>query len=98
MDTVTIENLRKRREITQKDLSERVGMTTTGYQKMIRTGDVKVSVLEKLAQALGVDIQTFFGVQSGSVQIATTNVVLQLESTDVLMIDLKNKKLEIIKK
>lgn len=56
-----IEQIRIRRGLTQAEFAESIAYTVTGYKKMIRNGDVKVSVLEKIAEVYDVNILTFFG-------------------------------------
>lgn len=61
MNTSFIEAIRKRKELTQAVFAKSIDMTVTGYQKMIKNGDVKVSTLEKICNEYGVQITTFFG-------------------------------------
>lgn len=61
MKVSLIEDIRKRQGLTQLQLAESIGITTTGYQKMIANEDVKVSTLEKIAKVFNVEISTFFG-------------------------------------
>jgi transcriptional regulator with XRE-family HTH domain len=55
-----IESIRKKKGFTQAELAKMIDFSTTGYQKMIYVGDIKVTVLEKIAQILGIDIMVFF--------------------------------------
>ncbi len=55
-----IESIRKKKGLTQAELAKMIDFSTTGYQKMIYVGDIKVTVLEKIAQILGIDIMVFF--------------------------------------
>ncbi len=55
-----IEDLRKLKKLTLKELSEELGITLSGLQKALKTDDFKVSQLNKIAEALGVDISYFF--------------------------------------
>lgn len=61
MDIALIDDLRKRKKLTQAQFAEMIDFTTTGYQKMLANGDVKVSTLEKICEVFNVDILTFFG-------------------------------------
>jgi len=67
MDTDLIENLRKRKKLTQQEFAEAIDFTVTGYQKMIKAGDLKVSVLEKICEVFTVNISTFFGLKNHSI-------------------------------
>lgn len=96
MDTQLIEAIRKRKEITQVVFAESIDMTVTGYQKMIRNGDIKVSTLEKIAEKYGIQMSTFFGTPTKVNNME--NVIFELESSDILKINLKNQTLEITKK
>ncbi len=55
-----IESIRKKKGFTQAELAKMINFSTTGYQKMIYVGDIKVTVLEKLAQILDIDVMVFF--------------------------------------
>ena len=61
MNTEQIEEIRKRQGLTQKQLADSIGITVTGYQKMIAANDPKFSMIEKLSKALNIDITTFVG-------------------------------------
>lgn len=60
MDTDLIENLRKRKKLTQAEFAKMIDFTVTGYQKMIANKDIKVSSLEKICEVFSVNISTFF--------------------------------------
>ncbi len=60
MNIELIESVRKKKGLTQVELAKMIGYSTAGYQKMISTNDVKVSVLEKIAKIFSLDIQVFF--------------------------------------
>jgi transcriptional regulator with XRE-family HTH domain len=103
MDIELIENLRKIKKMTQKEFAEMIDFTVTGYQKMIKTRDIKVSSLERICEVFNVNILTFFGTENvlkdqSNIYGKGVNVHLQLDESDILKIDLKNKRLEIIKK
>jgi transcriptional regulator with XRE-family HTH domain len=59
--TEVIEQLRKRKGLTQEEFAQSIDFTTNGYQKLIRSGDPKASVLEKISAVYGVNISFFFG-------------------------------------
>ena len=56
-----IKELRKKKKLTQDELSEKAGITGK-YMGMIERGEVNVSVkiLENLAEVLGVQVADFF--------------------------------------
>ena len=96
MNIKLIEDLRKRKDLTQAEFAKKIGVSTFGYQKMIQVEDIKVSTLEKICEVFSVNISTFFG--NETIKSLNANVVFELESTDTLKIDMKNKRLEILKK
>jgi transcriptional regulator with XRE-family HTH domain len=55
-----LESIRKKKGLTQAELARMINFSTTGYQKMVNIGDIKVSVLEQIAKIFGVDIMVFF--------------------------------------
>ncbi len=55
-----IENIRKQKKVSQRDLCKIIGITTVGYSKMIREESIKVSTLEKIAKVLEVPVIYFF--------------------------------------
>jgi len=57
----TIETLRKEKKISVTDVADRLGITVQGYYQLIKRGDFKVSQLENIAEALGVDVSYFIG-------------------------------------
>lgn len=61
MDYSKIEKLRKLRKLTQVELSKLSNITEGAYQKIISgRSDTKVSTLEKISKALGVEPGYFF--------------------------------------
>ena len=55
-----IESLRKEKKIIQTHLANSLGITLRAYQIAIKNNDLKISTLEKIAQALEVPITYFF--------------------------------------
>jgi len=55
-----IANLRKLKKITEKEISENIGMSMTGFRQAMANDDFKVSTLQKIADYLKVDIIWFF--------------------------------------
>lgn len=104
MDIELIEDLRKRKLITQSQLAKSIGITVTGYQKMIKTGDIKVSTLEKICNNFSVDISIFFKEKSieNIVNEPKTDykkpkkVVFDLKNASFLNINLVTKQVEIL--
>lgn len=78
MDFGLIENLRKRKKLTQKEFAVKIGFTVTGYQKMINAGDTKVSTIERICSEFNVDILTFFGQYS-----AKNNLSVVAEESEI---------------
>ncbi len=60
MNIELIESIRKKKGLTQAQMAKSIGYSTAGYQKMIYTNDIKVSVLEKITKLFGLEIQVFF--------------------------------------
>ena len=68
MKVYLIEDIRKRQGLTQSELAESIGITTTGYQKMISNKDVKVYTVKnknngKVTFAVSGDV---WGLKDGS--------------------------------
>ena len=59
MTALKIKELCKIQSITQKDLAARLGITPVALSKSINS-DLRVSTLEKIADALGVHISELF--------------------------------------
>lgn len=59
-----ISDLMKEKSITQKEISEKINMSITGFQKALNNNDFKTSVLIKIADVLGVPIGYFFDNES----------------------------------
>jgi len=55
-----IEILRQEKGITQAQLAKHVGITPAGYSLILKNKEIKVSTLEKIANALGVPVTYFF--------------------------------------
>lgn len=58
--SLKITNLYKQKLMTLQDLADKIGMTKTGLHNALKSNDFKVSVLQKIAIALNVDISYFF--------------------------------------
>ncbi len=55
-----IEKILKRKDITKEKLSRMIKMSSTGMYDIFKRGDMKVSVLRKIADALNVNPCVFF--------------------------------------
>ncbi len=63
MDIKMLEGLRKEKKISQKELSEKIGISQVAYANMIKRGDMKVSILEKIAEILDIPVGSFFSIE-----------------------------------
>lgn len=97
-----IEKLLEVKNMTKTAFAKRVGIhIDTVYN--LNDESIKVSTLLKISEILNVPITYFFEntEKSESKKLPKskkTNVFFELESTDILKIDMKNKRLEILKK
>ena len=57
---------------SQRELASDIGMTQSGLSQALASGDLKVSVLEKIANSLGVDVRIFFNDTESTPEIGTT--------------------------
>ena len=62
-----INELSKKKKISQKDFCECVGLTDVSLRRIIERNSTKTETLEKIAQILNVPIGYFFGEQPGIV-------------------------------
>lgn len=62
-----IEEIRKLRKVSQKDLCEFIGMSTAGYQNMISLDDMKLSTLIKIAEFYSLPLTWFITEQEESI-------------------------------
>lgn len=60
-----IKELCKERGISMKDLSSKIGITDIGLRQSLR-GNPTVGTLEKIAEALGVEVYELFAPSGGS--------------------------------
>ena len=58
--SLKINDLRKIKQISQRELSTKVGLSLTGLQKALEKNDFKTSTLVKIAEVLGVPVGYFF--------------------------------------
>lgn len=64
MDLQKIEAFRKRKDLTQEEFAKSLGVTATGYQKMIRNNDMKLSFFEKICITYQVSPMLFFDAET----------------------------------
>jgi transcriptional regulator with XRE-family HTH domain len=69
-----IRDISKSKNIPFNELSTRVGITPHGLQRIIKSNSTKVETLEKIADALQVDITVFFGSSNNFLEIAPTDL------------------------
>lgn len=104
MNVDLIEEIRKRKMMTQANLAQSIDFTVTGYQKILKTGDIKVSTLEKICEVFAVDISVFFDKKSlVSEPIARYGItqkdgktVIHLEPKDRVCVQLDRLTVEIV--
>jgi transcriptional regulator with XRE-family HTH domain len=75
-----IKKLLKEKDITIEDLANAVGVSRSGLQLLFKTDDFKVSLIQKIADYLGVHIGYFFG---NDESLHKTLVSLQIENKEL---------------
>ena len=55
-----IEHIRQRKGVTKKHIAEKCGHTPAWYTDIVKGRPIKVDTLQKIADALEVDIRIFF--------------------------------------
>ena len=60
MDFSKLEKLKKIKKLSYDELAEMIGMSKNGLNLAIKNKELKVSVLEKIANILGVSVSYFF--------------------------------------
>ena len=48
------------KKITQKEIAEKIGLSSNAFSAALKKGDFKVSMLEKIAEVLDVPVSYFF--------------------------------------
>ena len=83
-----LEILLKEKKLTQKDVSEKSGLSVMAISAIMGGGDLKVSNLIKIANAIGVPVNYFFD-ESTPIPISPiekhkskTKVIVQIELDD----------------
>ncbi len=96
-----IEKLREAKKLSKTDLAEKIGVNRDTVYNWTDE-NIKVSTLMKISDILGVDMQHFLIDKKENISKIVSKqkakVVFELSANDVLSIDIKNKKLEILKK
>lgn len=91
-----IEKLREAKNLTKTDLADKVGVNRDTVYNWTDE-NIKVSTLLKISDTFGVDIMYFLS-DNPEKKTRKAKVVLELNDDDVLNIDIKNRRLEIVKK
>jgi len=60
MNINVLKNILEEKKISQREISDKIGMTQAGFNKALNIGEFKVSTLEKIAEALGVPVAMFY--------------------------------------
>jgi len=63
MNINLLKDILNQKKISQREISDKIGMTQAGFNNALSSGDFKVSTLEKIAEALGVSVCVFFDVE-----------------------------------
>lgn len=72
-----IKALSKERKITLKSLSEQVGITEQGMQKILKDNTTSIVTLERIAQVLSVSPAVFFDDNSSPTHASRSSVIPQ---------------------
>jgi transcriptional regulator with XRE-family HTH domain len=67
--------IRKIKKITEKELSNGIGMSMTGFRQAMSNNDFKVSTLQKIADYLKVDIKYFIDDTINEISFNNNNVL-----------------------
>ncbi len=100
MNISKLHELMKLKKITQKELSNKIFLSQNAISNILQRGDLKVSVLEKIAEVLSVPVSYFFEEESGTSlnkQITNGNGNVQMNGVNNGSIKLNNAKHEIDK-
>lgn len=68
-----LKKILKTRKITQKELAEKIGVSVTTINDLLKREDLKVSMLEKIAKVLQVPVSYFFDEECNSGQQTNGN-------------------------
>ncbi len=102
-----IDALLKDKRMTVKDILEDIDMSETGYYQMLKNHSMKITTLEKIAAKLEVPIIYFLETETVTnkkvedrvaiYRKSKSHVTLELGANDIVMIDMKNRVLDITK-
>lgn len=84
----------------KRDILPAIEMTEPGYYAMFRNDSIKVSTLKKIAGTLKVPVSAFFRDDSEAKKETkgVNSVVFEFTENDIVNIDMKRKRLEIVHK
>ena len=78
-----VKELCKEKGIMMKDLAERLGITPTGLSKSLGQDYPQLQTLERIANALGVEVSELFVKSSGSDVLSCPKCGAKLQLTEV---------------
>lgn len=98
-----VDSVRQERKISKMDFYKAIGVTQSGYKKMLEKNDLKVSTLVKIAEVLGVGPAVFFEVNTPVLNLSNEsnkdqeliNIYRQLTRTQTELQDCKREKEEL---
>lgn len=77
-----IRMLGKRMNLTQDALVKKIGITKSTYHNLLKSGDFRISHLEKMAEIFEVDICEFFKNDDNNYSIKTKGSTVNEDSVD----------------
>ena len=89
-----IELLRDKKRIRQVDFAKKIGLSHAGYSLILKKGDMKVSIIKKIADALGVPV-TYFFEDSGKNESLIEQHIEQVDYIDHISFATKNFEFEL---
>jgi transcriptional regulator with XRE-family HTH domain len=92
-----IKNRIREKGISINELEKGIGIAQNSIHGMIKRNDYKVSVLEKIAEYLGVRVGYFFPNENGEGD-ESKRMIMELQPGDVVRFDIDQRRIEIIKK
>ena len=60
MNISKLRNIIEKKRITQKEIAVKIGLSENALSTALKKGDFKISMLEKIAEVLGVPVGYFF--------------------------------------
>lgn len=92
MDANILTNLLKEKKISQEQLAGSIGLTRNGLARMIKSSGLRIAVLEKIADKLGVPVTHFFPEATNSLSHVNEKPEPYLLELERCKIDLKHAK------